>query len=126
MARFLTSVPGSRKCAPDFSHRKKRAADYREPYVAADIKACLLYTSRIAQDRKEMKRKTENAIRFVMVICIPCAVGLSVLATPILTLLFGAKDHLQLSALLLQTGSLSVVLYGMSTPVSYTHLPAVY
>lgn len=32
-----------------------------------------------------------------------------------LTLLFGAKDHLQLSALLLQTGSLSVVLYGMST-----------
>ena len=23
-----------------FSHRKKRAADYREPYVAADIKAC--------------------------------------------------------------------------------------
>ena len=37
------------------------------------------------------------------------------LATPILTLLFGAKDHLQLSALLLQTGSLSVVLYGMST-----------
>ena len=75
----------------------------------------VLTRARIAKDRKEMRRKTENAIRFVMVICIPCAVGLSVLATPILTLLFGAKDHLQLSALLLQTGSLSVVLYGMST-----------
>ena len=73
----------------------------------------VLTRARIAKDRKEMRRKTENAIRFVMVICIPCAVGLSVLA--ILTLLFGAKDHLQLSALLLQTGSLSVVLYGMST-----------
>ena len=75
----------------------------------------VLTRARIAKDRKEMRRKTENAIRFVMVICIPCAVGLSVLATPILTLLFGAKNHLQLSALLLQTGSLSVVLYGMST-----------
>ena len=75
----------------------------------------VLTRARIAKDRKEMRRKTENAIRFVMVICIPCAVGLSVLATPILTLLFGEKDHLQLSALLLQTGSLSVVLYGMST-----------
>ena len=50
-----------------------------------------------------------------MVICIPCAVGLSVLATPILQLLFGAKDHISTSALLLQTGSISVVLYGMST-----------
>lgn len=62
-----------------------------------------------------MRKKTENAIRFVMVICIPCAVGLSVLASPILQLLFGAKDHLSISALLLQTGSISVVLYGMST-----------
>lgn len=75
----------------------------------------VLTRARVAKDRKEMRKKTENAIRFVMVICIPCAVGLSVLAEPILQLLFGAKDHLQLSALLLQTGSVSVVLYGMST-----------
>ena len=75
----------------------------------------VLTRARVAKDRKEMRKKTENAIRFVMVICIPCAVGLSVLAGPILQLLFGAKDHLQLSALLLQTGSISVVLYGMST-----------
>lgn len=75
----------------------------------------VLTRARVAKDRREMRKKTENAIRFVMVICIPCAVGLSVLAGPILQLLFGAKDHLQLSALLLQTGSISVVLYGMST-----------
>ncbi|MBR5508971.1 MAG: polysaccharide biosynthesis protein [Lachnospiraceae bacterium] len=74
-----------------------------------------LIRARVNRDRREMKRKTENAIRFVMVICIPCAVGLSVLAQPILTLLFGAKPHTALSALLLQTGSLSVVLYGLST-----------
>ena len=74
-----------------------------------------LTRARVAKDRREMRKKTENAIRFVMVICIPCAVGLSVLASPILQLLFGAKDHLRISALLLQTGSISVVLYGMST-----------
>ena len=75
----------------------------------------VLTRARVAKDRREMRKKTENAIRFVMIICIPCAVGLSVLAEPILQLLFGAKNHLKLSALLLQTGSISVVLYGMST-----------
>lgn len=74
-----------------------------------------LIRAKTNKDRREMKKKTENAIRFVMIICIPCAVGLSVLAEPILTLLFGAKSHTELSAFLLQTGSVSVVLYGMST-----------
>lgn len=74
-----------------------------------------LTRARVKKDRKEMHRKTENSIRFVMVICIPCAVGLSVLAEPILQMLFGAKDHIQVSASLLQMGTLSVVLYGMST-----------
>ena len=74
-----------------------------------------LTRARVNKDRREMRRKTENSIRFVMVICIPCAVGLSVLAEPVLTLLFGAKDHIRLSASLLQMGSASVVFYGMST-----------
>lgn len=74
-----------------------------------------LTRARVNKNRKEMRRKTENSIRFVMVICIPCAVGLSVLAEPILQMLFGAKDHIQISASLLQMGTLSVVLYGMST-----------
>lgn len=74
-----------------------------------------LTMARVARDRREMRRKTGNAIRFVMVICIPCAVGLSVLTAPILTLLFGQEEYTATSALLLQTGSISVVLYGMST-----------
>lgn len=74
-----------------------------------------LTRARVNKDRREMRRKTENAIRFVMVVCIPCAVGLSVLAEPILQLLFGAKDHIRTSAALLQMGTASVVLYGMST-----------
>ena len=75
----------------------------------------VLTRARVNKDRREMRRKTENAIRFVMIVCIPCAVGLSVLAEPILTLLFGARSHLQVSAALLQMGTASVVLYGMST-----------
>ena len=69
----------------------------------------VLTRARVNKDRREMRRKTENAVRFVMVICIP------VLAEPILKLLFGAKDHIQTSASLLQMGTASVVLYGMST-----------
>lgn len=71
--------------------------------------------ARVNKDRREMKRKTENSIRFVMIVCIPCAVGLSVLAAPILELLFGSRSHLETSAGLLRIGTASVVFYGMST-----------
>lgn len=67
------------------------------------------------KNRKLMRKKTEYAIRFVMLISIPCAVGLTVLAEPILTMLFGAKTHTALSANLLKVGSISVVLYCFST-----------
>ena len=75
----------------------------------------VLTRARVNKDRRQMRRKTDNAIRFVMIVCIPCAVGLSVLAEPILQMLFGARSHIQISAGLLQVGTLSVVLYGMST-----------
>ncbi len=74
-----------------------------------------LTKARVNRDRREMKRKTEYSIRFVMIVCIPCAVGLSVLASPVLELLFGAKEHLGLSASLLRIGTASVVFYGLST-----------
>ena len=52
-----------------------------------------------------------------MVICIPCAVGLSVLASPILhASLWSKRSSTAVSALLLQTGShLRCAVYGMST-----------
>lgn len=74
-----------------------------------------LTKARVNKDRREMKRKTEYSIRFVMIVCIPCAVGLSVLASPVLELLFGAKEHLALSASLLRIGTASIVFYGLST-----------
>lgn len=74
-----------------------------------------LTKARVNKDRREMKRKTENSIRCVMIICIPCAVGLSVLASPILELLFGSRSHLATSAGLLRIGTAAVVFYSLST-----------
>ncbi|KAB1439582.1 putative polysaccharide biosynthesis protein [Candidatus Galacturonibacter soehngenii] len=58
-------------------------------------------------------RKISTSIRFTMIIVIPCAVGLTVLASPILQLLF--HDSSELPARLLQIGSISTVLYALST-----------
>lgn len=65
------------------------------------------------KNRREVVRKTRVCIRFTMMITIPCAVGLSVLASPILQMLW--HDERAISANLLQYGSISVVLYAMST-----------
>lgn len=58
-------------------------------------------------------RKINTSIRFTMMVVIPCAVGLTVLASPILQLLF--HDSSVLPARLLQIGSISTVLYALST-----------
>lgn len=65
------------------------------------------------KDKREIVRKTRICIRFTMLITIPCAVGLSVLASPILQMLW--SDERALSANLLRYGSVSVVLYALST-----------
>lgn len=65
------------------------------------------------RDRREVVRKTRVCIRFTMIITIPCAVGLSVLASPVLQMLW--KDERALPANLLRYGSISVVLYAIST-----------
>ncbi len=65
------------------------------------------------KDKREIVRKTRICIRFTMMITIPCAVGLSVLASPILQMLW--SDERALSANLLRYGSVSVVLYALST-----------
>ena len=53
------------------------------------------------------------ANRFVMIIAFPCAVGIMVLASPILQLLF--NDAEKSSALMLVIGGCSVVFYSLST-----------
>lgn len=56
------------------------------------------------------------AMRFVMVIAVPCCVGLAVLARPIFTLLFpGTLESLDMATSMMVLGSVAVVFYSMST-----------
>lgn len=60
-----------------------------------------------------VRNKIHTATRVTMVISIPCAVGLFVLAKPILTLLL--NDSTDLASNLLRIGSITVIFYSLST-----------
>ena len=62
---------------------------------------------------RAVKSQINTAIRFIMIVAFPCAVGLGVLASPILQLLF--NDSRQMPALMLEVGVISVVFYSLST-----------
>ncbi len=62
---------------------------------------------------KNVKAKLYKAVRFGMLIAIPSAVGLSVLAEPVLTMLF--RDCGDIAINLLRYGSVAVVVYSIST-----------
>ena len=66
------------------------------------------------RDRKAAVQRTRTAIRFSMIIAIPAAVGLSVLAEPICNLLFASHDN-ELLIKLMAAGSAAVVFFSLST-----------
>lgn len=70
-----------------------------------------------AKDLEGTKSKIGLAVKTTMVISIPCAAGLLVLAKPVTNLLFHSNtdDELDLAAKLLMTLALSVVFYALST-----------
>ena len=71
-------------------------------------------TAAFAQkDMKIARKKTYQATRFVMVIALPCVVGLAVLAKPIMELLF--SDSTKLAENMLVVGAISVAFYSLST-----------
>ena len=72
-----------------------------------------LTRARISGDWDEMRRKTEGAIRMVMMICIPSAFGLTALGEPILDLLSWNSNEIAPKLFLI--GSASVIFYGLST-----------
>ncbi len=63
--------------------------------------------------RGEAKRQIGLATRFIMVVAFPCAVGMGVLASPILQLLF--HDSSELAAAMLQLGAVSILFFSLST-----------
>ena len=71
-------------------------------------------TASVAQgDLRVARRKIRMGMRFVMIIAIPCAMGLAVLGEPLLSIMFSGE--IKMAAMLLRIGSVSVVFYSMST-----------
>ncbi|MCR5420074.1 MAG: polysaccharide biosynthesis protein [Lachnospiraceae bacterium] len=71
-------------------------------------------TACVEQGKYKLARhKVRLGMRFVMIIAIPCAMGLSVLGKPILSMLF--TGEIDIPANMLKMGSVTVVLYSMST-----------
>ncbi|HAG69242.1 MAG TPA: polysaccharide biosynthesis protein [Lachnospiraceae bacterium] len=71
-------------------------------------------TASVAQgDLRVARRKIRISMRFVMIIAIPCAVGLAVLGEPVLSIMF--TGEIRTAAILLRIGSASVIFYSMST-----------
>ena len=70
-----------------------------------------------AKDLEGARGKIDVAVKSTMVISIPCAVGLCVLAKPVTYLLFPSNSEtaLDLAGKLLMTLSLSVIFYALST-----------
>jgi stage V sporulation protein B len=66
-----------------------------------------------AKDIRVVKQRITSSIRFTMVIAIPCAVGMGVLASPILQLTY--RDSSRLPATMLQVGAVSIIFYSLST-----------
>ncbi len=68
--------------------------------------------------RKDLKgagRKVAKAMKVTMLISIPAAVGLAVLAKPVMLVLYPQKESIDLSSSLLAALSVSVIFYAMST-----------
>ena len=75
-----------------------------------------LSASFAAGDKESVNNQINAAIRFIMVIAMPCCVGLAVLAKPIFTLLFpGTISSLDSATTMMWVGAIAVVFYSLST-----------
>lgn len=76
-----------------------------------------LVASVAERDTKEVHHKVSSAVKFNMVIAFPSAVGLAVLAKPIIQLLFPSSDYVT-GGTMLMIGSSCVIFYALSTVTS--------
>ena len=84
--------------------------------VASALAASAVPALAAAYERGELKkvrRQIASANRFIMIVAFPCAVGLFVLAKPIMMLLFGDSD--QTTANIMYLGTIAIVFYSLST-----------
>lgn len=75
-----------------------------------------IVVSQVQEREKEMHQKINTVIKFVMVIAAPSAVGLAVLATPIIHLLFpNLTEYNNTAVRLLEYGTIAIIFYSIST-----------
>lgn len=67
----------------------------------------------VREEYTQAKKKIEQGMRFTMLVAIPSAVGLAVLARPIISMLF--RGEVDMAVDMLHIGSVSVIFYTMST-----------
>lgn len=67
----------------------------------------------VRREYKQVREKISQGMRFTMLVAMPSAVGLAVLARPIVSLLF--RGEIDMAVNMLHVGSVSVVFYAMST-----------
>lgn len=76
-----------------------------------------LVSSFMKNDMTEVKRKVSAAVKFNMMVAFPSAMGLAVLAEPIIRILFPGSDY-KIGAVMLMTGSSCIIFYALSTVTS--------
>lgn len=76
-----------------------------------------LVTSFAAADMASVRAKSSMAVKFNMIIAFPSAMGLAVLAQPIIRLLYPSSDYVT-GGIMLITGSICIVFYALSTVTS--------
>jgi stage V sporulation protein B len=86
--------------------------------VATAVSAAIIpniATAYAAGDAKETQRRSINASRMALIISIPCAVGLMVLARPVTMLMFPQWDTLELASVLLALQAVTVIFLSVGT-----------
>ena len=86
--------------------------------IATAVAAAILpniSTSFARGNIKETRKRSVNAIRMTLIIAVPCAVGLMVLAKPVTMLLFPQWDTLDTASLLLAELAVTVIFYSVGT-----------
>lgn len=81
--------------------------------VAVVPNIVIAYTNR---DIPNLYSKISQSVKFNMMIAIPCAVGMGVLAGPIMEVLFA--DSSEMTTMLMQLGAAAIVFYAYSTTTS--------
>ena len=86
--------------------------------VATAVSAAIIpniATAYASGDIAETRRRAVNASRMALIIAVPCAVGLMVLARPVTMLMFPQWDTLELASILLMLQAVTVIFLSVGT-----------